>query len=580
MEEIAGVVYRTMFPVDCRIWLDFERMKMEMNVAIRDEINGLQLNMLQDFLEIRMEAAYPYPDNWVQRVITRANMKVATNDHKIAYQNIANKANTFGMEIVTKRDMDITLLAALLQFDFVAECKVGPLHVFKNHVRAVADDKNAYVSHNSDLDNKLDNYIMQMTALKSLNNFLIYLSDPEMEWTGKSEFVNEYKERIEKVIIHCYQNIGEQNKETVDLQSSINIYVQNILQKSQDHKLAYVPLSYKKTDSSLTDYKLEDLLKSPKGAILVADAGYGKTWSILELAGKIAEQWLYDNSKAFPILIEMGSIATDSATPIRDTILLDIFGGNISDKQLERIIRNYQIALFVDGMDEAVDNIDDRARIELNSYYGFNNIRIFGGTRGDHKNKFPIELSQYSICDLNPIQLEDFINKNVRKEYVAQALTDWITDASSYFVNLKTPFYITCYCKAINAGNVGPTSNYEIIEFCINGIIERELEKGFMIQKWIVKQILSKVCAELCEREKETGKDVHFILERDLINELEKSIIYNKNQFESIPAVIDNLVELQILKRVVHRIKSYIGFYENQYRLVFMPEEPGEDQFF
>lgn len=543
-----------------------------MNRDIRTQINHLMLTMMQDFLEIQMKRIYP--NDWIDKVIDAARTRVQNNDRATTYATFFNKAEAYGAASVSKKDMDITLITALLNYDFVEVCKVGARTNFRNYVRNIGSDKNTYISHNSDLSDILNNHIMGLTVLKNLADFLEYLSLNNWSGPERTEYFQEYYEKVNVTLQNFYKELGEQERDVADIHSCLNIYMEKLLAKQEEQKKRYVPLVYRKADSSRQEFSLEELMAADRGLVITADSGYGKSWSLVEMAGQFAKAYCNDPvNNAMPILIEMGLTNTDSAKPLLERINEICFAGRMAEDKLEFFMKETKLLLFVDAMDEAKGVVAENASTELNDFYeNYPNIRIIGATRVDNRNRYPGKLMQVDVCNLSKAQLEEFIKKFVKLEYVEMAVSDWITNEKSFYTNLRTPFYITCYCEAINGGKRANNS-IEVVEYCLDEMIKREISKGFKASVRLVNEVLCTFCDALKALEDREMREITRILDSEVKDWLENKLRYDTKQNASIPEMLDNLVEMQILKYFEIRKRYYVGFVQEQYRRIYSPDE-------
>ena len=415
---------------------------------------------------------------------------------------------------------------------------------------------------------------MGLTGLRNLIDFLEYLSINNWTCPGKEEYLQKYRDSVDATLQNYYAEMGEQERDVVDLQSCLNVYMKKLIIKQEEQMKRYVPLVYRKADSSRQDFSLEELKNIDKDLVITADSGYGKSWSLVEMAGQFAKDYCQDSiNNPVPILIEMGLITTISVNPLQEKINEICFAGKMAKDKLESFMKEAKLVLFIDGMDEAKDAVTDEASIEMKNFYEhYPNIRIIGGTRGDHRNRYPDKLLQFDVCNLNEEQLEKFIKKFVKPEYVEIAISDWITNEQSFYGNLKTPFYITCYCEAINGGKRAHNS-VEVVEFCLDEMIKREISKGLKASERLINDILCTFCDELLVLEEKELKEVTRMLNLDLKNLLEQKLRYDTKENASISELLDSLVEMQILRYFEIRKRYYVGFVHEQYRRIYSPDE-------
>ena len=178
-------------------------------LSTRDKIQQLQLSILQEYLKIKMQEAYG--KNWINKVIELCEKRVKEAKEKnfkvdAKYQKIVTRKNNKGAVRIKEKSFDITLLSALLQFDFPQICVADPetdkdYKIFRNYIRNITDDKNNYVSHLTDLD---DNFLVEKLETDSLYNlmeFIQYLDD--LGWadgcTEQQKFIESYKTEVNKL---------------------------------------------------------------------------------------------------------------------------------------------------------------------------------------------------------------------------------------------------------------------------------------------------------------------------------------------------------------------------------------------
>ena len=173
-----------------------------MSVGVRDKIQHLQLSILQDYLEIKLKKKHGHA--WINNIIEHCENKVSSNDlRKQTYKKVVDEKRNKGAVMVTKKSFDITLLNALLQFDYPNDCCADPLdvQVFKNYIRDIANNKNDLASHISDLEDSYYIEKLERDSILNLRNFILYLE--RLGWdsdeNSHKEFIQRYKDEIRKL---------------------------------------------------------------------------------------------------------------------------------------------------------------------------------------------------------------------------------------------------------------------------------------------------------------------------------------------------------------------------------------------
>lgn len=533
---------------------------------VKNSINDLQLTVLQDFFELRMQEYAG--DSWkqeVKQVVTKRSL--ANDQHSPTYRSVYDVIEEKGIETINKRSFDITLVTAFLMFDFYDKCKVGT--VFKKQIKCIREDKNGFISHSSDMNDGLTNSIMALSCLKNLKIFVEYLEQADWSGSDKDLFIETYKNKVNRVIQEFYANIEDRELEAIEIKSDVDVYLKGILQEQEEHAEQYIPLSYKRLDNLNDQYDLEEINQQNKrGFVLFAEAGYGKTWSLLKLASSYADDYLKAKSDVIPIFIKMGQVASDSRQIIREYIREKLFGNKIKNDDVISFLRKNKIVLFIDGFDEAISSVKEAVKAEMAGLFSdYKQIAIIGGTREADRFKFPEKLVQYHICDLSESQLEQFVEKFVEPQY-REKVKGLLLNPDSFFSKIRTPFYITCYANIVNEGVVSPSSITEIVSICLDKMIEREIRiKGFHCTEAYMNEFLFAFGSALGEKSS--------MLEREALQMIESQTKNTIPEGVSISAVEERLIEMHVIKAYMAGRKKYLAFHSVHYRMLF--SETGND---
>ena len=455
--------------------------------------------------------------------------------------------------------------------DFFNQCKVGTN--FKQHIRKIQEDKNRLVSHISNHSDILNVKILELTAIKNIRSFLTYLQNSTWSYPKKQEFVDKYQEKVETITAGIFKEVDGDDKKTVEFESTRRNYLARLISEQAENSLEYIPLSYKVDDGTAMRFNLEELFTLPNNnrgfVIFSKEAGYGKTWSIQELAGQCANRVLKEGSENIPtpILIRIGELAV-SEEPIIQAVQEILFPGSDNVEMAKEFIRENQVILFVDGMDEAdIDNKEPIRRELRRLLTNAGGVTLIGGTRESDRQLYPEELPQYSICDLSDEQVKAFIDKLIlNEEQKKSARYDYFENSQTSFLkSLRSPFYLKCFIDFVKEGQKAPLSDTDMMNRCIDKMIEREISKGFKVTVQIVNEFLAKL-SELI------GNERNCVIEQEALEAIEKSLIYDKTEYASVARIKDTLVELQILREVVpERQAVLLGFWHSKYKSLFSP---------
>lgn len=550
-----------------------------------DTVAALQLSIMQEFFRIRMEEAYG--SNWIDKVRGIVESKFDNDDkYKHNYQGIYNVLDKEGVENLNEKRMDITNLTSLILNDFLNECKVGSNFRqqiknieqckvgpnFQQQIKNIRKDKNELVSHISDHDDLLNVKIMELTALKDVRSFLRYLSNSNWAYVGKQEYVDKYLKRIEDLTTQLFKDILGPDKKEIEFESTRVNYLNKLMAEREANAAEYLPLEYKVDDGTAQRYDLEELDMLPqnrRGFVLFADAGYGKTWSIQELAGACAERAFTEQGVAVtPILIKMGQLAAHDE-PILKAVQEFLYPGDVNLEAARVFLQTKQVVLYIDGMDEADSSNKRNAKKEMDKFLEYENVRIIGGTREADKSVFPRDIKKYSICELTDKKVRGFITKLVKDEVKREkALHDYFDNpATNFLKNLRSPFYLKCYVDFVNEGEKDPESDTDMMERCLNKMIEREIElKGFRTTVELVNLFLLKLAEILGEK--------RYVDESQALDYVQGKLasIYDMKEMISFVQIKDTLVELQVLREEFReRQTPLIGFGHEKYKSFFSP---------
>ena len=517
----------------------------------RDIIQELQTELLQDFFETQMINAFP--QGWKGEVYSVACSKVHTPFS--TYREMKGKFDEKGQDNISVKDFDVTALTALMRFDFSAEC--CPDNETWMCIGRISIDRNAF-SHISDYKDIPHILAVEETAIVNMKEFLTHLQD--ISWnqpviyrkylgTGHNDgSLNEIYEAVHS------EAAGENEYNT-----RIRRYVQELQLIREERAGSYVGLSYnlegKETDND-KKFMLDELIESNlvnrrKGMRLKAEGGFGKTWTLFEIAGRYAEKYLDENDgseKIIPVMIEMGKLYKDCPS-IKAKVAQLLFNGD--ESQVMTFYKSHQIILFVDAMDEAPAEIQNDVSRELASLRDiFPNIILVCASRSLCIEKYPLQIPCYVIRLLGPEQISAFLEKAFSESLLDKVKKDWIGEKRKMFLyENRTPFYINCYVELVReTGDTDFVDTTQLVEKFLNAMINRELRKtGFNSDKATFINFLKEFC-RLLDAAAKIEKGTTALPENDVIRKLTERIMVEDGK-ASIKAVGRKLVEILILAR-------------------------------
>lgn len=538
------------------------------------EINQFQMTVLQDFFKIQMVRAYGAA--WTGEVKSVVERKFTQEDRfKHNYQGAYDVLRNEGVENLNEKKMDITCLTSLILHDFLNECVVGQVRdVFKKHISTIRTDKNKLASHIPNYNDTLNKKILELTAIKNLRSFLTYLQNSDWAYSEKQAFTERYLQQVEEIQNQVFTDVIGNDQEIIEFESTRRNYLIRLSEERAEQAAEYIPLSYKADDGTSMRYDLEQLFSLPQnedGFVLFSkEAGYGKTWSIQELAGQCADAVLNSEieQQTTPILIRMGELAV-STEPIVKAVQELFYPDDETVERARRLLTQESVVLFVDGMDEAAQENKNPVHRELTKLLSSAKaLRVIGGTRESDRQIYPEALKQYSICALTDMQVEAFIDKLIEdEEQRKNAKYDYFENPKCVFLkNLRCPFFLKCFIDFVKEGESCPESDTDMMNRLIDKIVEREIRaKGFRATIDLVNTYLMKV-SELI------GNDRRYMPQQEALKRLKEDLVYDNESYASVAQIKDTLIELHLLREVVcGRNPVQLGFWHEMYKSLFSP---------
>lgn len=514
----------------------------------RDKIQALQTEVLQDYFELRMMEAFR--NNWKEKVENIVNIKLSTGIN--TYKDIKRIFDAKGRSHVTVTDLDATALTTLIRFDFEKEC--CPDYKTRKMVGHIASDRNS-LSHIPNFHDTRRILNLEKTAIDNLMDFLTHLK--RISW-NQPLFFRKYMGTgfndgaLNEISASVLREISGEDA----FMSRVFHYLQELKIIREERSNNYVGLSYNREGHENEKYLLNELItsnlvNSNKGMRIVAEGGYGKSWTLMEIAGRYAEQYLDEENtaeKIIPIVIEMGKLYKDCSS-VQKKIAQLFFSGD--ESKIMPFLKQNKILLLIDAMDEAQVEIQSDVSRELASLRDVcKNITFVCASRKSCIDKYPLSIPCYAIKLLDDNQINEYLRKTIPEKLLQKVLDDWIGENRKRFLyQNRTPFYISCYVELVRETNDNDfVDTTQMIEKFLNAMIERELRKtGFRSDKATFINFLKEL-SRMLDAGGANGEKVAALPENDVICELNRKIIVEEGQ-ASIKAVGRKLVEIQILSR-------------------------------
>ena len=520
----------------------------------RDKIQELQTELLQDFFEIQMTEQF---SPWQTEVKTVASAKEG-GPHS-TYKNMMNVFNTKAISDVTVKDFDVTALAALMKFDFPNVCCIN--HNVRECITKITNDRNEF-SHIANYRDTQRVLSLERTAINSMRDFLDCLKMSNWSYRQRESFYRKYTGTgsNDGLINEIQSSVNEESNDETRYKECILRYLEDRRSLREEKKLRYVGLSYNLDGHESEAKTLDQLIStnienSPIGMRVVAEGGYGKTWTLSEIAGLYAEHYLIrqqDEEKPIPILISLGMLNSGCST-ITKRIAQMFFEGNAEKAQ--KFLGSNKIILLIDAMDEAEPSIQSDISREIASLKDmYSEIIFICASRKSCIEKYPISIPCYEIKQMNDEQIVEYMSKCIpgdaenRDELLEKARGDWTGDKKKQFLNNnRTPFYLNCYMKLLcETGDNDLVDTTQLVEKFLNAIIDREIKKtGFNSDRMTFINFLIEFCRLLDAGNGEGEKELALPF-NNVIRELKEKVVVEEGK-ASVATVCRKLIEILIL---------------------------------
>ena len=532
-----------------------DKKEQKMILSNREKILKLQAELLQDFFEIQMKEAFT---SWQSEVQSAVSAK--QNSPYSTYKEMKKLFDTKPISDITVKDFDVTALSALMRFDFISECCIN-LNT-KNIIGHIALDRNSF-SHISNYNDKQHIFGIERIALNHIADFLNHLRNENWTYSQKDIFFRKYlgTGNGDGRLTKAEQEIAIEQNQEIRRRANLQHYLQGLQLVREERARQYVPLSYNlewHNEKMLLDELIEtNICRSGKGFKIVAEGGYGKSWTLSEIAGQFAMAYLdkdeQDTDAPIPILIELGNLY-DDCNSVSKKIAQLLF--NNDESQVDAFLRNNNILLLLDAMDEAKIELQSDISREIASYYKglYPRITFICAARKSCIDRYPESIPCYRIQQFDDEQIELFFDGAIdekiknREQLLQKAEDDWVGEnRKSFLYNNRTPFYISCYLELlVENGDVDFADTTQLIDKFLTAVIDREIKKtGFCSDRSTFISFLIELC-RLMDSISANGDVCLSLPENDVVRELTQRITIEQG-YAPVKTVGRKLVEMQIL---------------------------------
>lgn len=499
----------------------------------KEKVHDLQLRVLKCILFRQLETAFSSADASVEAIYNAAKEKKDSwpqNGYAELYAKwTAMKEN--GEEILQPgEDIDVTLASALLNYDFVNLCKIPQsisVNTWRAKIRLITASKNSLISHLKSYDDKEKLIQLMTSAADDLGKLLQHL---EHYWTNPDgvEEVKHFKDKLVEIQDEI-QEMAEGNTDRFAVMTALLDHFQRQIHMQDEIAGRFVELSYNRADwvaNEENKFSLNRLMQMPeneKGFVLCADAGYGKTWTMLEIAGRLSR--IYDgtdDNALIPLYFPICQLDNVEA-PIRTKLNHMIFSRETflsrGREDVSYFLRENRVCLILDAMDEACTEVKEKIETEITNLLSeFPKLKIIGSSRSSDVFYFDSMLPRYHIYKLDDRQLEQFIEKHILPEKLNYA-KEILSNPNCFIHAIRTPFYLKCFTEYVNAISVGEFrihTEQKLVACCMEMMIQREIDvKRLHIRKIDVTNVLKELRQTLGDKqEMEVQEAVDRLTER------------------------------------------------------------------
>ncbi len=220
--------------------------------------------------------------------------------------------------------------------------------------------------------------------------------------------------------------------------------------------------------------ELRSALVPEKRMIIWGEAGTGKSTVLEYLAYIDAQKRKRVNSERIPVLVPLGLLISKEDT-LKNYIAKKL---NVDERVLNNILRNGQVNLFLDGINEIPNDHFTKLRsIRLRE------IKLF---LDEYKKCFVIitnrpnevkdfnDIPIFNLLKLTNEQMDVFLQKNAEKPDTIKIITDSINENKRLNAIVRTPLMFSRLIDIVDATGKIPNSEGAIIGAFLDTILKRE----------------------------------------------------------------------------------------------------------
>lgn len=224
-----------------------------------------------------------------------------------------------------------------------------------------------------------------------------------------------------------------------------------------------------------------------KRMIIWGEAGTGKSTVLEYLAYVDAQKRKKDDNESIPVLVPLGLLISKEDT-LKNYIAKKL---NVDEPALNNILKNGQVNLFLDGINEIPNDHFSKLRsIRLREIKLFldeyKKCFVIITNRPNERNDFN-NVPVFNLLKLTNEQMDIFLQKNAEKPDTIKIITDSINENKRLKAIVRTPLMFSRLIDIVDATGKIPNSEGAIIGAFLDTILKRErfekLESEFDVKR-------------------------------------------------------------------------------------------------
>ena len=291
------------------------------------------------------------------------------------------------------------------------------------------------------------------------------------------ELISYFKNKMKKFIMLN----GEENLRIMDRYVMENIECDEEDSEEEVEKVEKIEARHGTID------ELRNALVPEKRMIIWGEAGTGKSTVLEYLAYIDAQKRKSVDNESIPVLVPLGLLISKEDT-LKNYIAKKL---NVDELTLNNILKNGQVNLFLDGINEIPNDHFTKLRsIRLREIKLFldeyKKCFVIITNRPNERNDFN-NVPVFNLLKLTNEQMDIFLQKNAEKPDTIKIITDSINENKRLKAIVRTPLMFSRLIDIVDATGKIPNSEGAIIGAFLDTILKRErfekLESEFDVKR-------------------------------------------------------------------------------------------------